>query len=289
MAQQQAEQVVALGVVEQAHGAVLGEVPEQPGIVVSGDAVVLPDPGVAQHADQAVAVIELDQVGRRRTVGPDMGAIVGIVEVKSGVETEVGRCVLVFQVELGQFRVGAGCGLGFLGLAVRLVEVVALVLLQAQAIEQQVAAFALVLIPQAFGDEHQVAALGRPGQQAFDLARAHALAIAEQQQGLPGTGQARQPPQVLVALHLQALLAEKVLGGQVRVGLRLGGRAVLEGFFVGLDAAQQVEAEQGQAKRERAAEEPLAASAHVRSPSSNRRRQSWHRVWRSSSGGRRWP
>ncbi|MCY1552429.1 hypothetical protein D9M68_888240 [compost metagenome] len=110
MAQQQAGQAIALGAVEQGHGTVLAEVPEQPGIVVFGDIVVLPDPAVAQHADQAVAMIELQQVRRGVAVGPCMGAVLGVVEVELGIEAEIGRRPFILQVELGQFGIRIGLG-----------------------------------------------------------------------------------------------------------------------------------------------------------------------------------
>lgn len=106
VAAEQAGQVVPVGVVEQRRVGVLGQVPEQPGVVVAGDVVVLPDPAVGEHGDQAVAVVHLQHVGGLVAVGPGVGAVFAVVQVEAGVEVDVGRRVLVFEVELGQLGVG---------------------------------------------------------------------------------------------------------------------------------------------------------------------------------------
>ena len=51
-------------------------------------------------------MIELQQMGGGVAVGPGVGTVFGIVEVKIGVEVEVGRRLFVFQIQLGQFWVG---------------------------------------------------------------------------------------------------------------------------------------------------------------------------------------
>src|SRR3990167_9275681 len=61
--EQQAEQIIAVGAVEQGDLAVLGQVPEQPGIVVIANVGVLPNPVIGQYGEQAFALIELQHVG----------------------------------------------------------------------------------------------------------------------------------------------------------------------------------------------------------------------------------
>ena len=89
-----------------------------------------------------------------------------------------------------------------------------------------------------------MAAFGRPGQQAFGLLGRHAVAVAEQQQGLPGARQILHDLQAIGTLYLQALFAQEMLGSEIRVGSGLGCGAVLEDLFIGREFAQQVDAEQ---------------------------------------------
>ena len=114
-------------------------------MVVFTDAVVVPDPGVGQGGDQPLAVTQLQHVRGAGAVGPGVGALVRIVEVEAGIEGEKGRAGFVVQIEPRQLRlllVAGRFALGVCGIAV-----LAGVLLQIEAVCQQVTALAVRFVP----------------------------------------------------------------------------------------------------------------------------------------------
>lgn len=324
VAGEQGGEAVAFGAVEQGHLVVLGQVPEQPGVVVLLDVAVLPDPGVGEHRDQALAVLHLQQVGGVAAVGPGVGVVLRIVEVVVGIEADVGRRALVFQVQAGQcgivrhavgglfflaggvlrrrfgrvvvdatfVGVGVGVGVGgFLaGPVLAVVEVLGEVLADIQAVEQQVAALLLVLVPQAFGDQHQVPALLAPLQQAASLAGSHAGAAAEQEQGMPGGRQLLEDLKAVGAAHRDPLLAQEQFGGQVGIAPGLRRWAEVDRLRIGLQAAGQEDRQQpGQQQEHGKQQEARAPAHHGLAPAAKRLRQPSQRRWRVSSAGSRWP
>ncbi len=110
MAAQLCEQAVVFAAVHQGHRAVLGQIPEQPGMVVLIDVAVLPDPAVGQRGDQPVTVLQLQHVCSACAVGPGVSAVVGIIEVKVGIEGQIGRRAFILQIQLGQLRMLFGGG-----------------------------------------------------------------------------------------------------------------------------------------------------------------------------------
>ncbi|MNP39790.1 hypothetical protein D3C76_1333780 [compost metagenome] len=162
-------------------------------------------------------------------------------------------------------------------------------MLDAQAVRQQVTALAVLFVVDPLGDEQQVAALVRPPQQAVGLARGHACAVAEQQQGLPRTGQRVEHFQAIGAGHLQAALAQEVFGGEVGIALHFGGWTVLDGFRVGLQATGEIDGQEPEQQGQAGADEEAWAQAHALAPVANRRRQPSQRPWRDSAAGSRWP
>ncbi|MCY1527833.1 hypothetical protein D9M68_629190 [compost metagenome] len=256
-------------------------------------------------------MVQLQHVGGLGAVGPGVGAVLAVVEVELRVEAGVGRCLFVFQVELGQFGegvfldrgrlmlVGVGIGGRAIGVAVGfpflgfgrffLFEGLGLVLLDAQAVHQQVAALAVFLVVDALGDEQQVAALVRPFQQAVGLARSHARATAEQQKRLAGAGQGVEHFQAIGARHLQAALAQELLRGQVGIAQHFRRGSVLDGFLVRLQAPGEIDGQEPQQQGQGGADEEAWAQAHALAPVANRRRQPSQRPWRDSAAGSRWP
>lgn len=91
-----------VGAVEQGDFTVLGQVPEQPGVVIIADMRVLPDPAVGDYGEQAIALAELQHMGGIGGVGPGVGQVFGVEQVVVGVEVDIGRGVFVFQVQLSQ-------------------------------------------------------------------------------------------------------------------------------------------------------------------------------------------
>ncbi|MNN68107.1 hypothetical protein D3C81_1837880 [compost metagenome] len=104
VAPEQGQQAIVLGVVDQRDVGVGAQIPEQPGVVVLADGLVLPQLGVGDHGDRAQAVGQLHHVRGLGAVGPRLRQILRVVEVEVGVEASVGRCVFVFQIESGQLR-----------------------------------------------------------------------------------------------------------------------------------------------------------------------------------------
>ncbi|MNF70881.1 hypothetical protein D3C84_528110 [compost metagenome] len=258
-------------------------------------------------------MVQLQHVGGLGAVGPGVGAVLAVVEVELRVEAGVGRCLFVFQVELGQLGEGVVLGIGLvvpgrrdvlrpfrdvqavrrfgryrLGAFVFL-EVAAFVLLDAKAVGQQVVALAFLLVIQALDDEQQVAALARPVQQAVGLARSHARATAEQQKRLAGAGQGVEHFQAIGARHLQAALAQELLRGQVGIAQHFRRGSVLDGFLVRLQAPGEIDGQEPQQQGQGGADEEAWAQAHALAPVANRRRQPSQRPWRDSAAGSRWP
>src|SRR5690606_23076494 len=168
MVKQQYAKGVPLAAMQQGDLGVLGQVPEQPGVVMLADLLVLPDPGIGQHRDEALAVREQQQMGRLATVRPSVGAVLGIVQVIVGIEADVGRFVLVLQIQAGELVLGRGLlarrfrraggvpaiatqalGEPFAGLD--LLQILGQVLADAELVEQQVAALALGFVPDFLG------------------------------------------------------------------------------------------------------------------------------------------
>ncbi|MCY1545619.1 hypothetical protein D9M68_815700 [compost metagenome] len=162
-------------------------------------------------------------------------------------------------------------------------------MLDAQAVRQQVAALAILFVVDALGDEQQVTALVRPLQQAVSLARGHACAVAEQQQGVAGVRQGVEHVQAIGTGHLQAPLAQEVFGRQVGIAQHFRRGAVLDGFLVGLQAPGEIDGQESQQQGEAGADEEARARTHALAPVANRRRQPSQRPWRNSAAGRRWP
>ena len=73
-------------------------------MVVIVDLAVLPDPAIGQGSDQPVAVLQLQHMRGTGAVGPGVGPIIGVVQMKVGVEGDERWCALVLQIELGQLR-----------------------------------------------------------------------------------------------------------------------------------------------------------------------------------------
>ena len=179
---------------------------------------------------------------------------------------------------------------GLFGLLIFFGQVFAHMLFDAERVQQQVAAGLIVFVPQAFGDDDQMAALGGPLAQALGLFGRQVFARAEHDQGLPFAGQAGKHFQAVGALHLAALLGEKLLGGQIRIALHLRRRPVFDDLLVGCGDAQQVDAEQAEEQEDPRAEEKARAPGHGRTCGSsgcglNNRRQPSQRPRLRLAGG----
>ena len=221
--QQQGPQAVVIGVEQQGHVRVRGQVPEQPGVVVLIDSGVFPQVGVGHHNDRAEPMVELHHVRGPGAVGPGLGEIVRVFEMERGVEAGVGRRVFVFQIELGE------CGIGVVADDGRWVlEVFAQGLVQLDPVQQQIVALPGLLIPQRLSDEQQAPAGPGPAHQLVNLPGCHVVAVAEQQQAMVTWLQAGQDIEAVGMADGQALFAQEMFGGQVGIGLGFGRGAVVD-------------------------------------------------------------
>ncbi|MNE56282.1 hypothetical protein D3C80_1511800 [compost metagenome] len=162
-------------------------------------------------------------------------------------------------------------------------------MLHAEAVEHQVAALALFLVPQAFGGDDQVTALARPVQQAVGLARRDVLPAGEEDQRLSFGGQGIQDFQASSGSDLDPAAVEEGFRGQIVVGARSRRWAMLDGFAVGLQVAVQVEAARPQQQKHQQAGQVTGGPRHACTPLPNSRRQPSHRLALSSSAGATWP
>ncbi len=125
-----------------------------------------------------------------------------------------------------------------------IVQIVSCVLLQIEPVEQQVAAFAGLFIPQSLCNHDQMAAGVCPVQQTLGLPRGQVAAVTEQEQRLARGGQGLKSGDAFLMHDLQAEVAQEQFGGQVGVAARLWGRAVLDDVFIGLQLAGQPDDQQ---------------------------------------------
>ncbi|MNU68586.1 hypothetical protein D3C71_579550 [compost metagenome] len=230
-----------IGVEQQRHAGVRRQIPEQPGVVVLVDHRSFPQVGVGHHDDRTEPVVELHHVRGFATVGPGLGQVFRVFEMERGIEAGVGRRVLVLQVQLGQFRVGIVVDTGRW-----ILEVFAQGLVQLYPVEQQVIALPGLFIPQRLGDKQQAPASAGPVHHLINLSRRHVVAIPQQQQAVLMRIQTGQDIEAVGMTDDQALLAQEVFGGQVWIGLRFGGGAVIDFSRVGRGFQIQINAQCGQ-------------------------------------------
>ncbi|MNC17573.1 hypothetical protein D3C75_654590 [compost metagenome] len=268
-------------------------------MVVLADATVAPQFAVAEHGDQAVAVGQLQQVGSLGAVGPGMGAVAAVLEVVAGIEGEVGRRVLVLQVQLGQF----GPGIFDFAFETHFGQLAGGFVVQAaagqaadlQQVEEQVVAALALCAPVGLRDHQQVATSGRPVEQALALRGAQLLARAEQQQAVAGgRGVVEDLRQAVGALDRDLTLAQEVLGGQVGIGLGLRRRAEIDRTPLWVKLGEDEQRQGGeQSQRGEAGPQALAGVHGVTSACARLFRPSWrqasHNSGPSSAGGGRLP
>ncbi|MNQ54785.1 hypothetical protein D3C85_688590 [compost metagenome] len=230
-----------IGVEDQRHAGVGGQVPEQPGVVVPVDGRGFPQVGIGDHDDRTLPVLELHHVRGPGAVGPGQGEVFRVFEMERGIETGIGRGVFVFQIELGQLRVRI-----VTDIRRWVLEVFAQGLVQLHPVEQQVIAMAEFFIPQRLGDEQKPPAGPGPVHHLVDLPWGHVVAFPEQQQAVLMRVEAGQDIEAVGVADLQALLAQEQLGRQIRVGIGFGGGAVIDFGLVGSRLEVQINTQRSQ-------------------------------------------
>ncbi|MNL10625.1 hypothetical protein D3C87_1314320 [compost metagenome] len=162
--------------------------------------------------------------------------------------------------------------------------------MQLHPVEQQIIALPGVLIPQRLGDEQQAPSGPGPVHQLINLPWAHVVAVAQQQQAVLVRLEARQNINAVGVADNQALFAQVVLGREVRIGLRLGRRAVIDFCRVGRGLDIQVHAQRDQKHGDEHAEhhQPVAPIQCV-APGPNNARQPSHNSRCKCAAGKRCP
>ena len=171
---EKARQTIVHRVENQRDVGVGAQVPEQPGVVMLADGRGFPQFGIGDHGDRPRPVRQLHHVRGLGAVGPGLGEIFRVFQMKRGVETGVGRGVLVFQVEFGQIRVRiiASSAGGSLRSLLR-------DWCNCTRSSNRSCALSGLLVPQRFGHKYQAPTGACPVQHLIDLARGHARTFAE--------------------------------------------------------------------------------------------------------------